>query len=200
MSKRLVVLNRHEMLSHEHLQPEMALWEDGMRTDGVPSSFEWWYFDAQFSDGSTVVIVFFTKPHVGFFGGLWPQMHLIISYPDGNTRQLLVGMELYDKRVFAASKDHCEVTIGHSWVKGDLKTYEVHAEVDGRSAHLTFESLLAPWRPDMSFLYTDNALKGRFGWLPVMPYARVSGELQYAGKTVAVSGTGITIIITETGS
>lgn len=29
------------------------IWEDGLRTDPKKKSFEWWYFDANFSDGST---------------------------------------------------------------------------------------------------------------------------------------------------
>jgi hypothetical protein len=36
-------------------------WEDGIRTSGEKGTYEWWYFDAHLDDGSTVVIVFFTK-------------------------------------------------------------------------------------------------------------------------------------------
>jgi len=35
--------------------------EDGMRTTGKSGSYEWWYFDSRLEDGSTLVIVFYTK-------------------------------------------------------------------------------------------------------------------------------------------
>src|SRR2546423_3288344 len=40
----------------------IAAHEDGMRTDGGKGSYEWWYFDAHLDDGSTLVVVFYTKP------------------------------------------------------------------------------------------------------------------------------------------
>ena len=51
-----------EDLLHEGLKPEPEVWEDGLLADTSPGCFEWWYFDAHFMDGSTAVIVFFTKP------------------------------------------------------------------------------------------------------------------------------------------
>jgi len=38
------------------------IWEDGIRTGGVKGTYEWWYFDTHLDDGSTMVIIFFTKP------------------------------------------------------------------------------------------------------------------------------------------
>jgi len=34
----------------------------GMRTDPMPDTFEWWYFQGTMDDNSTVVATFFTKP------------------------------------------------------------------------------------------------------------------------------------------
>ena len=46
------------------LNPDkVEVWEDGYRTAEEEDAFEWWYFDAQFDDGSTAVITFSTKPH-----------------------------------------------------------------------------------------------------------------------------------------
>ena len=50
-----------EFLERDGLTDTVALWEDGLRTDPDGDSFEWWYFDASFSDGSTAVIVFLPK-------------------------------------------------------------------------------------------------------------------------------------------
>ena len=38
--------------------------EDGMRTQGGPGGYEWWYFDSHLRDGSSLVIVFYTKPQL----------------------------------------------------------------------------------------------------------------------------------------
>ena len=35
--------------------------EDGMRTNGGKGTFEWWYTDVTFKDGTAVVVIFFTK-------------------------------------------------------------------------------------------------------------------------------------------
>ena len=36
--------------------PRVEPWEDGCRTDGSPGTYEWWYFDLNLDDGSTLVI------------------------------------------------------------------------------------------------------------------------------------------------
>ena len=45
---------------------KIELWEDGMRTDGSKGTYEWWYFDSKYADGSSLVIVFYTKPVTSF--------------------------------------------------------------------------------------------------------------------------------------
>src|SRR6202166_2172391 len=41
--------------------PRLELWEDGSRIPELykPENFEWWYFDAQLTDGRTLVLVFY---------------------------------------------------------------------------------------------------------------------------------------------
>ena len=41
--------------------PRLELWEDGRRIPELykPGNFEWWYFDAQLTDGRTLVLVFY---------------------------------------------------------------------------------------------------------------------------------------------
>ncbi|MBQ8425407.1 MAG: hypothetical protein IJX17_05245, partial [Clostridia bacterium] len=38
---------------------EVEIWEDGMRTDGSKGTYEWWYFDSHYPDGTILVIFFF---------------------------------------------------------------------------------------------------------------------------------------------
>ena len=40
---------------------KVGIWEDGMRTDGSRGTYEWWYTDMHFADGSIMVIIFFSK-------------------------------------------------------------------------------------------------------------------------------------------
>src|ERR1700730_4998177 len=41
--------------------PYLELWEDGRRIPELykPDNFEWWYFDAQLTDGRTLVLIFY---------------------------------------------------------------------------------------------------------------------------------------------
>src|ERR1700730_17877709 len=43
------------------------LWEDGRRIPELykPDNFEWWYFDAQLTDGRTLVLVFYIDQDAG---------------------------------------------------------------------------------------------------------------------------------------
>jgi hypothetical protein len=53
--------------------------EDGMRTDGGPGSYEWWYFDSVLGDGSSLVIIFFTKAMLNPGGRLAPYATLELN-------------------------------------------------------------------------------------------------------------------------
>lgn len=48
-------------LAREGLKPDVEAWEDGFRTRKQPEALEWWYFDFQLEDGTTVVVCFTTK-------------------------------------------------------------------------------------------------------------------------------------------
>jgi len=60
--KNLVLTPTPEWMALDDLTDTVSPWEDGLRTDVDSPSFEGWYFDAHFDDGSTAVIVFYTKP------------------------------------------------------------------------------------------------------------------------------------------
>jgi len=51
-----------EFLAREGLTETIQPWEDGLRAETGPGSFEWWYFDAHLDHNTTLVIVFATKP------------------------------------------------------------------------------------------------------------------------------------------
>jgi predicted secreted hydrolase len=174
-----------EFLERDGLTDTVALWEDGLRTDPDGDFFEWWYFDASFSDGSTAVIVFFTKGIINPSGPVNPRVSITITRPDG---KIITAEVVSDE--FHASKDECDVRIGNSSVKGDLRNYRLRFESEDISADLRFESLVPPWRPGAGKTYYSKDFDDYFAWLPAVPYARVDGALRYEGKNRRVSGTG----------
>ena len=40
---------------------KIELFEDGLRTKLVKGDYEWWYYDAHFTNGSKAVVIFYTK-------------------------------------------------------------------------------------------------------------------------------------------
>jgi predicted secreted hydrolase len=162
-------------------------WEDGMRTDARPGTFEWWYFDAQFEDGSAAVVVFMTKPIYQRNDPLTPAIILTITKPDG---ERLTDMPIFLAGQFSAARDGCEVNIGQNWVRGDLQDYQLHAETTGLVADLSFTSLVPPWRPGAGKNYYDQSLQKYFAWLAAIPFGKVEGHLTYDGVTREVRGTG----------
>jgi predicted secreted hydrolase len=175
-----------EIELQERLADTVAVWEDGLRTDVDSDSFEWWYFDANFEDGSTAVIVFFTKPMFDFKGPVTPQVSLSITRPNGDKIEKLAD---YSADQFSASKETCDVRIGENWVKGDLKRYDLHVEIDDVVADLTFTGIVPAWHPNMDkAYYGDN--NHYFAWLPAIPYGVVEGSLSYEGEVHQVIGNG----------
>jgi predicted secreted hydrolase len=186
MPKPIVSGTTSEFLARDGLTATIQPWEDGLRADAGPGSFEWWYFDAHFDDGSTAVIVFATKPLLERNGPLKPNIALNITRPDGKK---LSQFPLFPPVQFTASKETCDVRIGANWTKGDLHIYQVHVETGGMAADLTFTGLVPPWRPGAGKSYFGD-LDHYFAWLPSVPYGTVEGTLIYEGQAHAVKGTG----------
>jgi predicted secreted hydrolase len=187
MTKRVIVAEGAQFLTRDGLSLEPAPWEDGLRTDTKPGTFEWWYFDAHLDDGSTAVIVYLTKPLLQRTDPLTPTLFLTITRPDGKK---LTGLPSYPANQFRAAREQCDVQIGPNWVRGDLHCYELHAEIPGVAADLTFSGIAPPWRLGAGKQYTDESLTHYFGWLPAIPFGTVQGTLTYDGRIHRVQGTG----------
>jgi hypothetical protein len=187
MAKPLIPSNDSVLLQREGLTEIPAVWEDGIRADAGPGSFEWWYFDAHLEDGSAVVVVFMTKPLLQRRDPLTPAVTITITRPDG---QKLSEFPLYPPAQFSASKDQCDVHIGPSWVRGDLHCYELHAEGKGLAVDLAFTGIAPPWRPGTGKNYYDKSLSRYFAWLPAIPYGTVEGTLTYDNQVHPVRGDG----------
>ena len=53
-------------------------WEDGLRTDGSKGTYEWWYTDMHFSDGTIAVVIFFNKSPLEANGPVKPQDRIAV--------------------------------------------------------------------------------------------------------------------------
>jgi hypothetical protein len=200
MAKPVYVGNTPEILAREGLTETIQPWEDGLRTETNPGSFEWWYFDAHFNDQSTAVVTFATKPIMERNGPLKPCIALTITRPNGTK---LSSFPFFPSKEFSASKDNCDVRIGQNWVRGNLHNYQLHIEIDNppaefqdeptdaahTSVDLIFTGLVPAWRPGTGKTYFGD-LDHYFAWLPSIPYGMVEGTLTYDGQTRLVNGTG----------
>jgi predicted secreted hydrolase len=194
MAKPVIFGTTPEFLAREGLTETIQPWEDGLRTETGPGTFEWWYFDAHFDDhetdprarNTTAVIVFATKPLLERSGPLKPMVSLTITRANGTQ---LSSFPVFPVEQFSASRETCDLRIGPNRAQGDLHTYRLHVEMETLSADLIFTGLVPPWRPGAGKAYFGD-LEHYFAWLPSMPYGAVDGTLTYDGQTYHVKGSG----------
>lgn len=169
------------------LNPDkVEVWEDGYRTAEESDAFEWWYFDAQFDDGSTAVITFSTKPHTKPKAPPSPSVLIIHRSHDGERESY--GPKFTTAELSASAKG-CDVRIGPNWVKGDLRDYELHVEEENLSIDLTIHGKAPSWRPGAAITYFNSAKTKYFAWVVPIPYGTVEGKITRGGKSVDVRGT-----------
>jgi hypothetical protein len=84
-----------EFVKHEGLPPTPEPWEDGMRTDPTPNTFEWWYFEGIFDDGSNAEITFFTKPWVESPLPMDPSIAFSVTSPNGTIFRDRINISKY---------------------------------------------------------------------------------------------------------
>ena len=168
---------------------DLAVKEDGRRVALVDSTFEWWYFDTIMDDGSTCVVNFLSKrPFLP--GPTAPILQFNIGTPSGKYLQSEASLPA---STYSAATDHCDVTMGKSWVKGDLHTYTIHAEgvAEGSGtpmqADLTLRRVVPGWRSG-PFLTPAEAATLWLGEQVVIPSGTVEGTLTYDGVTHKVRG------------
>ena len=165
------------------LTDSVQLFEDGLRTAEQSGNYEWWYFDSKYADGSSLVIVFFTKPVTSFAKGFKPYVSLNYIHPDG--REIRTQVESAD---YAFSKEKCDVRIGECYIRGDLKHYDIYFKNEEAECKLTLDASVPSWRPDSGHIYFGE--KDFFAWLPSVPEGTVNGTLKLGSESILLSGTG----------
>lgn len=160
----------------------VAPWEDGFRTADEPHAFEWWYFDAQFDDGSSLVVTYATKPHTKPEGPLAPQLLLIHRTADGTSTKQTLGYGA-DELTAASGRDAtCDVRIGPHHVTGDLTAYDLHVETDDLTVDLHIDRAAPSWRPSSGYSYFTKDNSRYLAWVVPVPYGTCSGTVAASGS------------------
>lgn len=160
-------------------------WEDGYRTKDKPNTFEWWYFDADFDDGSTTVMTFTSRPATHPKGKLRPTLLLIMRSPEGESVRLTREFEPDE---FSASAEGCDVRLASNTAKGDLDRYALHAEIDDCSADLSITRHGPSWRPGSGITSSERKEDSYFGWVVPVTYGTVEGTIRFKGQEKQVKG------------
>jgi hypothetical protein len=105
----------------------VAAFEDGQHIGTERGPYEWWDFDAHLDNGTTVVVVFYTKPNVSPNGPLAPRITIEITLPDGRTFEKFLDTR---PELFSASKSGCDVRIGTNRFVGDLNRFHITATIE----------------------------------------------------------------------
>ena len=172
---------------------QVELWEESRRVpEGTPGANEVWYFDANFEDGSKVIVAF--RPidiHAAMTGGQseskdGPNTNVMITPPDG--REL--GDFHFNKEGSTATRGGCDLRYGNDYAKGDFKSYDVYYEPNnGVGAKLHYDALVEPFRQGtgiVGFGENDEVFHTDLS----VPKNRVTGQIFYDGEWHDVTGVG----------
>ncbi|MDR3292757.1 MAG: hypothetical protein LBT20_01475 [Clostridiales bacterium] len=169
------------------LEKTVKAWEDGFRTGGAVGTYEWWYFDAHLTDGTKLVIVFYTKRMMLPQKPLSPYATIDLDTADG--RHLEERVELADIS-FSSSKDGCDIKIGDCYIRGDLHNYEIGFKNDVVEVKATLSANVPPWRPQTGHILFGEQSEEYFAWLPSVPEGSVTAEITLDGKVTRHEGSG----------
>jgi len=163
-----------------------------MRTTGEKDTYEWWYFDTHLDDGSSLVVVFYTKPFIGGVGkGLAPYVSVELDRPDGSHHQWEAKA---DAAGFHAASDRCDVTIGPNTFRnvewGEPLKYRIHVEEGPLLLDIDLIGQVPPWRPGTGYMYFGEQDEHFFAWLPSVPQGSVVVDLVLDGVQETLTGVG----------
>lgn len=166
----------------------ISVWEDGMRTDGKEGSYEWWYTDAEFDNGTTVVVVFFSKKGFDVPGKASPTANITITSADGTV--LIKKSYEPTGTVINASKEYCDVQINDNYLRYVDGNYELYFKEDNVEYNVVMESTLPMWRPDTGCWAFGDDQEDYFAWFVAQPSSKITGTLTIDGVSEELNGTG----------
>ncbi|MBQ8207007.1 MAG: hydroxyneurosporene dehydrogenase [Bacilli bacterium] len=165
----------------------VEIWEDGARTDGSKGTYEWWYNDFHFPDGTIMVIIFFSKSPIAVDGPIVPQATLELTLPDGTKYSDFVEAKIEESHF---STNQCDVKVGESSLVGDLKHYEVTFVGKQIQAHATLDGTIPAWRSQSGSIFFGDKEEHYFAWLPSIPEGKAVADVTFNGQTLHLQGSG----------
>ena len=140
-------MNEVRLLNPEEagLTDKIQIFEDGIRTEEKSGSYEWWYFDSKYADGSSLVIIFYTKHVTSFAKNFKPFVSL--NYTGSNGKEIKTELWSDD---YSFSKNKCDVRIGDCYIKGDLSHYDIYFKND------ELESKIGDYVVVSSYIYANK--------------------------------------------
>ena len=165
----------------------VEIWEDAMRTDGSRGTYEWWYYDSHFPDGTVMVIIFFSKSPIDVSGPIKPQATLELTLPDGTKLSDEVHATLENSFY---STEKCDVRIGKSKIVGDLNHYDIVFCGKKIKARVSLDGTIPSWRSQTGSIFFGDKEEKYFAWLPAIPEGKAVADVKYDGKLLHLEGSG----------
>ncbi|MBR6709854.1 MAG: hydroxyneurosporene dehydrogenase, partial [Clostridia bacterium] len=166
----------------------VELWEDGARVDGSRGTYEWWYYDSHYPDGTVLVLFFYSKMPISVDGPIKPIASMELTLPDGRKFSEEVYATIEESHY---ATEQCDVKIGDCWCRGDLKHYDVVFRGKTMSATLTLDGTIRAWRSQTGSIFFGDNEEYYFAWLPAIPEGRAVADVTYdGGKTLHLEGSG----------
>lgn len=165
-----------------------AFFEDGMRSTGGEGTFEWWYFDAEYSDGTKIVVVFYTKDGFDVKGPANPTASIDVTFPNG--KKIFKRISENKGQKIRASKDQCDVKIGKSSIKYSDGNYLINFVADDVEYTCTMKPKLPMWRPRTGHTYFGDKQEYFFAWFVPQPSADLIATLKVEDETFQLKGNG----------
>lgn len=166
---------------------KIELWEDGMRTDGSKGTYEWWYYDSHFPDGTIMVIIFFSKSPIAVDGPITPIGTIELTLPDGTKYSDQIEATIENS---SYSNEKCDIKINDSYFKGDLKHYDISFKGKKIQAQVSLDGTIPAWRSQTGSIFFGNKEEHYFAWLPAVPEGKVVADVVYNNTILHLEGSG----------
>lgn len=166
---------------------KVEAWEDGMRTDGSRGTYEWWYFDSHYPDGTILVIFFYSKSPIEVDGPIKPMSTMELTLPDGKKFSEEVHAAIDDSFY---NKEKCDIKIGDCHMDGDLKRYHIVFKGKNLSATVDLTNTVPAWRSQCGPILFGDSEEYFFNWLPATPEGVAIADVTYPEGTLHLEGSG----------
>ncbi len=161
-------------------------WEDGARQDITTDdfTFEWWYFDGRFDDGSAFVVTCHSRIALD---QTRPFMTINITRSDGSN----IFRDIYGSRTTSSfSTTECDFNIDNNYISSDNgTTYYIDAAIEDIQLNLILKRTVPSFRQDTGYFFMDNDEK-YLAWFAMVPKGTLNGTITYDGTDHPVTGIG----------